>query len=239
MGGLLYISTKTRPDIAFAVGNVARFSSDPSKAHWQAVKRIMRYLQGSQDFGLRYERQKESVFTCTGYADADWGGSQDDRKSTSAYVFQANGAAISWRSQKQTCVALSTAEAEYVSLSAAAQEAIWLRGLLAEIIGGEEKQMELLEDNQSAICMASNPVFHGRTKHVELKYHYVRDQVSKGHICLTYCPTERMIADALTKSLPANKFVQMREWLGLARHPEKECWRSRMLTSDVITEQCN
>lgn len=192
VGGLLYLSTKTRPDIAFAVGNAARFSSDPSKAHWQAVKRIMRYLQGSLDLGLRYQRQKESVFTCTGYADADWGGSQDDRKSTSGYIFQANGAAISWRSQKQTCVALSTAEAEYISLSAAAQEAIWLRGLSAEIAGGKEKQIEVHEDNQSPICMASNPVYHGRTKHVELKYHYVR---TRGHIRLTYCP----IADALTR----------------------------------------
>lgn len=222
VGGLLYLSTKTRPDISFAVGNAARFCSNPSRAHWTAVKRIMRYLRGTQDLGLMYCRE-ESIFSCTGYSDADWGGSLDDSKSTSGYVFKSSGAAISWKSQKQTCVALSTAESEYVALSAASQEALWLKRLIGEITGEDTRPMELMEDNQSAICMATNPVFHGRTKHVELKYHFVRDQVTQGHIKLTYCPSERMVADILTKSLPATKFKNLRDCLGITKYPEEEC----------------
>ena len=125
VGSLLYLSTKTRPDIAFAVGNVARFCSEPNQLHWSAVKRILRYLKGSRDLGLLYHRQ-DTPLSCVGYSDADWGGSLTDRKSTSGYVFQWSAAAVSWRSQKQTCVALSTAESEYIALSAAAQEALWI-----------------------------------------------------------------------------------------------------------------
>lgn len=182
VGGLLYLATKTRPDISFAVGNAARFCADPGRYHWTAVKRIFRYLRGTSDLGLRYGRQ-DSGFACTGYADADWAGSLDDRKSTSGYVFEIGGAAVSWRSHKQTCVALSTAEAEYVSLSAAAQEAV---RLIAEITGGDSRPVNIFEDNQSAMSMATNPVFHGRMKHVEIKFHFVREQVTKGHIDLTY-----------------------------------------------------
>ena len=143
------------------------------------MKRIFRYLRGTSDLGLSYRRQ-DSGFTCSGYADADWAGSLDDRKSTSGYVFGVGGTAVSWRSHKQTCVALSTAEAEYVSLSAAAQEAVWLQRLTAEITGSDERPVTIYEDNQAAICMAINPVFHERTKHIEIKFHFVREQVAKG-----------------------------------------------------------
>lgn len=156
VGSLLYLSTKTRPDIAFAVGNVARFCSEPTKVHFSAVKRIMRYLKGTQDLGLLYHKHSTAL-SCVGYSDADWGGSLDDRKSTSGYVFQWSGAAVSWRSRKQTCVALSTAEAEYIALSAAAQEALWIRQLIGDIVVGSVCPMEIFEDNQSAICLANNP----------------------------------------------------------------------------------
>ena len=122
---------------------------------------------------------------------------------------------MSWRSQKQTCVALSTAEAEYIALSAAAQEALWIRQLIGDIAARSIRPMEILEDNQSTICLANNPVSHGRTKHVELKYHFIRDQVGQGKIILTYCPSQEMIADVLTKSLPTPQFQRLRDLLGV------------------------
>jgi len=122
VGSLLYLSTKTRPDIAYAVSRVTRFCAKPTKEHWAAVKRILRYLKGTSNLGLLY--REDTPAEITGYSDADWAGDVGDRKSTSGYVFLLGGAAISWRSSKQTCVALSTAEVDYVALSAAAQEAV-------------------------------------------------------------------------------------------------------------------
>ena len=132
VGSLQYLSTMTRPDISFAVSNVAKFCSKPSKEHWVAVKRIMRYLKGTLNYGLLYKKNK--LNTCVGYSDADWAGDVNDRKSTSGYIFQVGGTAVSWKSQKQSCTALSTAEAEYVALSQAAQEAIWLRQLNSDLL---------------------------------------------------------------------------------------------------------
>lgn len=160
MGSLLYLSTATRPDITYAVSNVAKFCAKPTKQHWIAVKRILRYLKGTQKYGLLFKTSTEK--DCVGFSDADWGGDLDDRKSTSGYVFQIGGTAISWRSKKQACVALSTAEAEYIAL---AQESVWLQQLLADIKKEPPKKMVIFEDNQSAISIARNPQFHGRSKH--------------------------------------------------------------------------
>ena len=119
--GAYYLSSRTRPDIAYAVSNVAQFSVKPNKQHWTAVKRILRYLQGTKKFGLLYA--KEGSKECVGYSDADWAGDLDNQRSTSGYVFKISGAVVSWRSKKQTCVALSMAEVEYMALANATQEA--------------------------------------------------------------------------------------------------------------------
>ena len=132
IGSLLYLSTKTRPDIAYAVGYVARFSAKPTKEHWTAVKRVLRYLKGTSKFGLLYKGKSSS--NMIGYSDADWAGDIGDRRSTSGYVFLLGGAAISWKSSKHTCVALSTSEAEYIALSAASQEAVWLQQLYSDLL---------------------------------------------------------------------------------------------------------
>ena len=134
VGSLLYLSTWTRPDITYAVNNVARFCARPTKEHWMAVKRIFRYLKGTQDYGLQYH--KEGSAECVGYSDADWAGDTEDRKSTSGYLFSLNGGLVSWRSKNQSCVALSTAEAEYMALASAAQEALWLRQLTSDLSCG-------------------------------------------------------------------------------------------------------
>ena len=124
VGSLQYLSTMKRPDISFAVSNVAKFCSKPSKEHWVAIKRITRYLKGTINYGLLYKESK--LNTRVGYSDANWAGDVNDRESTSGYIFQVGGTAVSWKSEKKSCTALSTAEAEYVALSQAAQEAIWL-----------------------------------------------------------------------------------------------------------------
>ena len=218
VGSLLYLSTRTRPDIAHAVGNVARFCSQPTKQHWNAVKHIMRYLKGTSDYGLLY--QKEEATNLIGYSDADWAGDLDDRKSTSGYLFKLSGAAVSWRSRKQTCVSLSTAEAEYMALAAAAQEAVWIQRLLDDLDKASSPPTRIYEDNQAAICMAKNPQYHGRSKHVDIKYHFVREQVAAGTVELQYCQSKNMVADLLTKGLPSTQFVRLREMLGVKRYSD-------------------
>jgi hypothetical protein len=213
VGSLLYLAMATRPDITFAVSNVAKFFSHPTTQHWTAVKRIMRYLRGTADYGLAFT--PDASGDCVGYSDADWGGDLDDRKSTSGYLFLISGGAVSWRSKKQTCVALSTAEAEYVALASAAQEAIWMSQLTAVLEDRPQEATTLFEDNQSAISMTKNPQFHGRSKHISIKYHFIRDQVEKGAVELKYCPTKEMVADMLTKGLPKEQFMKLRSMAGV------------------------
>ena len=213
VGSLLYLSTKTRPDIAYAVGSVARFCARPTQQHWVALKRILRYLKGTSNYGLSYKGDVGGEIT--GYSDADWAGNITDRKSTSGYVFMQAGAAISWKSRKQSCVALSTAEAEYIALSAAVQEALWLQQLTSDLFNTHAKAMTIFEDNQSTIALAKSQHTHGRTKHVDIKYHFIRDEVEAGQIKISYCPTEDMIGDMFTKGLAIQKFQKFRELVGI------------------------
>uniref|UniRef100_A0A1X7STY0 Reverse transcriptase Ty1/copia-type domain-containing protein n=1 Tax=Amphimedon queenslandica TaxID=400682 RepID=A0A1X7STY0_AMPQE len=188
VGRQLYLSTTTRPDIAFAVSSVAKYTSDPTVQHWKAVKHIIRYLTGTVGYGLMFRKKKTAEVE--GYSDADWAGDIDDRKSILGYLFKLSGASISWRSRKQSCVALSTAEAEYISLATAGQEAIWLSQLINELKRGTEKPVTLYEDNQAAICLSKNPQFHGRSKHIAIKYHFIRDEIQKGTLTVQYCNDE-------------------------------------------------
>ena len=209
----MYLSTRTRPDISFAVGNVARYSSDPKNSHWTAVKRIFRYLKGTINFGIFYT--SDHVNECIGYADADWAGSQTDRKSTSGYCFYMGDSLISWRSSKQTCVALSTAEAEFVSLSAAAQEAVWIRKLQVDLNIAKANPIIIYDDNTAAINLAKSSRNHPKVKHMHIKFSYIRDMVNSNEIQLRYIPTENNISDIFTKGLSTLKFEKMRALLGL------------------------
>ena len=148
-------------------------------------------MKGTSNLGLLYRENNSDEIT--GYSDADWASDAGDRKSTSGYVVLQGGAAISWKSSKQTCVALSTAEAEYVALSAAAQEAVWLQQLSSDLLNRNIRETTIFEDNQSAICLAKSQQVHRRTKHIEIKYHFIRDLAEAGRIKLTYCAPEDMI----------------------------------------------
>ena len=213
VGSLLYAAVATRPDISQAVGVVSKFSSRPTEAHLTAAKRILRYLKGTASLALKYH--KSSNGTLIGYADADWAGDSEDRHSTTGNLFLMAEGPISWLSKKQATVALSTSEAEYVSVSAATQEAVWLRRLLADIQTVPEEPTRIMEDNQGAIGIAKNPIQHARTKHIDIRYHYVREALQKGIISLSYCPTDKMIADLLTKGLPRGRFEVLRKAMGM------------------------
>jgi hypothetical protein len=216
VGALMHLMCATRPDIAFAVGMVARFMETPQDVHWTAVKRIFRYLQGTKSHGIRFKSSGELDFKC--FSDADWAGDVADRKSTSGYVFKLAGGPISWGSKKQSSVSLSTSEAEYIALSLAIQEGKWVHRLLCEILvaaGVETPKLVIFEDNQSCIKMTKNPVNHGRAKHIDIKYHHIRDEVKSGEVEVEYCSTSVMLADLLTKGLPGPRHQELTEGLGI------------------------
>lgn len=212
VGSLLYAAMATRPDIAQAVSAVSKFNANLDASHLTAVKRILRYLKGRVNLALKYERSDCKALI--GYSDADWAGDQDDRWSTTGNIFLLSGGAVSWLSKKQATVALSAAQAEYITLCQAAQEGIWLKRLLCDL-GVESVSTVILEDNQGAIAIAKNPVNHSRTKHIDIRYHYIHECVQNGQIELQYCPTNDMKADIFTKSLARPRFEYLRGEIGL------------------------
>ena len=211
---LLYATIATRPDIAQTVGVVSKYNSNPSQLHLTAAKRILRYLKGTTELAIKYQKlDNESLI---GYSDADWAGDQDDRHSTTGNLFIMAGGPISWLSKKQPIVALSTSEAEYIALSSASQEAVWLRRLLTTTLRvSSNKPVTIMEDNQGAIAMSKNPIAHSRTKHIDIRYHYIREAIQEGLIKVHYCPTNKMLVDILTKPLLKGRFQELRQAMGM------------------------
>ncbi|XP_045791611.1 secreted RxLR effector protein 161-like [Trifolium pratense] len=185
MVGSLRYACNPRPDICHSVGIVSRFMQTPKLSHIQAVKRILRYLQGTMKYGILYPNSYGKKDKPIGYSDSDWSGDKVERKSTMRYVFTLFDCPISSCSKKQNVVALSTCEAEYISACDAACQGIWLQSLLQEMKIDVEDGVELMVDNKSAIILAKNPIAHGRSKHIETKFHFLRDQVTKGRIKLS------------------------------------------------------
>eukprot|EP00253_Pinus_taeda_P034558 PITA_34558 len=193
VGNLMYLTT-TRLDIMYAVSLISRFMERPKEAHWQAAKRIL----------------------------SDWAGSVDDRKSTSGYVFHMGSGAISWASKKHSIVALSTAEAEYVAATAAVCQAVWMRRMLRSLGQEQAKAIVIFCDNSSAIALSKNSVFHKRTKHIDTRFHYIRELVNNGEIVLEHCRTQEQVADILTKPLDQKSFEFLRKCLGMTECPAVE-----------------
>lgn len=212
VGSLLYAAMVTRPDISFAVQALGRHLQSSSDAHWTAGKRILRYLKGTKDIGLVYGESAHGI-TLKGFADADWATDKDTRRSVTGYVFELGGAAITWNSKLQPTVALSTSEAEYMAACAATQEAIHLRRLLGDLGFPQEGPTVILEDNMGCICMSENPVMHRRTKHIDIKFHFIREAIERGDVILTFTSTSTQVADLLTKPLPKARTQKLRDYI--------------------------
>ena len=212
VGSLRYL-TITRPDIVYGVGLVSRYMETPRESHWLAAKRILRYIRGTLNYGLFYNFGEDAKLF--GYSDSDWGGDQDERKSTTGYVFFLGSTAFSWTSKKQSIVALSSCEAEYVAVASTVCEAIWLRNLLKSVCHPQVESTVIHVDNVSAIKLAKNPVQHGRSKHIDTRFHFLRDHVKQKTIELVYCHTKEQVADIFTKPLPIETFRLLREMLGM------------------------
>ena len=198
VGKLNYL-TVTRPDVAFAVSVISQFMDCPRKTHWDAVIRILRYLKGAPGRGLLYK--DHGHIRVKGYTDADWAGSPGDRRSTTGYCVMVGGNLVSWKSKKQTVVARSSAESEYRAMAHTTCELVWVKHLLEELGFAPVTSMGLLCDNQAAVHIASNPVFHERTKHIEVDCHFVREKILQNCIHTVYVKSADQLADLFTKAL--------------------------------------
>lgn len=203
VGSLMYLAQATRPDLAFAISTVSRFNQSFNMSHWNMIKRIFRYLQGTKDLVLKYSAKESSDIV--GYCDASWASNTDDPRSTTGYVFTCQGGAISWNSRKQTTVALSSTEAEYLSLSAATQEAIWLRRLSMQLLIKEDAALQIFCDNKGAIDLSKNSKFSARTKHINVRHHFIKENIRNREIKVDFTPSFDMLADPLTKAVNSAK----------------------------------
>ncbi|GJU69774.1 zinc finger, CCHC-type containing protein [Tanacetum coccineum] len=212
IGSLRYL-LHTRPDLSYSVGLLSRFMQDPKEHHLKAVKQVIRYIKGTKEHGIIYK--KEGGCKITGYSDSSYGINTDQGKGTTGIVFYFGESPITWCTQKQPTVALSSCESEFMAATGAACQALWLKRLLSELTGWEEERITLKVDNISAIALVKNPVFHGRSKHIDIRYHFIRECVENGHINVEHVSGELQRADILTKALPRLKFVTMRQMLGV------------------------
>ena len=201
VGKLMYLMVCTRPDIAYPVGVLSRYMSKPRMPHWQAAKGVVGYLAGTTNFGLTFTGGNLNL---TGYCDADYAGDIDTRRSTTGYVFVLGGGAISWQSKRQSTIAASTTEAEYMAAAAAVKEGLWLRKLLGDM-NINTGTVNILSDNQSAIKLLRNPISSLRSKHIDVIHHFARERVMRKEVAFHYVKTDDQLADNLTKALSAAK----------------------------------
>ena len=220
VGSLMYLMTVSRPDIAHSVGVVSRYSANPSDDHMAAVVRIYAYLKSTMTLGLRYSPQipgSTLSLSLSAFADSDWGGCPDTTRSTTGWLFMLNGGPISWSSKRQKTVALSSCEAEYMASTEAAKEAIWLKGFIQELElpGFKVDAIKLFIDNNAAMKLTKNPEFHGRTKHITMRHHFIRERVLEGDIVPVRIDSANNLADLFTKTLPRATFERLIEGIGM------------------------
>ena len=221
---LMYLMLCTRPDIAFAVRALSKLSSNPMKSHMLAARHLLKYINKTALLSLHLGPFESTSLRPILYSDADWAGDPETRRSTGGYVCiitdpSTHKATVSWSSKKQQTIALSSTEAEYMALTQAAKEAIWVGRFLAELSGNLEhtspKAITVYADNQGSLALAHNREFHARTKHIAIREHYIREKVDEGDIVLKYLATGDMVADCLTKSLSREKVETFRKVMGI------------------------
>jgi hypothetical protein len=187
----------------------------PTEDHFAAVKRIMRYLKGTLSYGVHYKFEADKSVILRGWSDSDYAGDLNDRKSTTGYVFKIGSSAICWSSKKQDIVTLSTTEAEYVSANACACQAIWIRNVMSFLQQKQGKCTLIFCDNSSTIKLSKNPILHGRCKHIDVRFHFLRNLTRDGIVELVHCKTTDQLADILTKPLKLESYCKLREGLGV------------------------
>ena len=202
IGSLMYLAIGTRPDIAFSVNFQNQFNNCNRKQHWIAAIRVRRYLRGTTKLGITYKKSSSKL---EGFVDADWAACTHDRRSYTGFVFTLANGAVTWEVKKQRTVALSTTEAEYMGLTEAAKEAIYLHRFLKQVEIGNKEVIQIYNDNQGAQKLAKNPVFHSRTKHINIRHHFIREVLERDSISLCYQQSAEMMADVLTKALSGLK----------------------------------
>ncbi|XP_042042950.1 secreted RxLR effector protein 161-like [Salvia splendens] len=215
IGSITYTMLRTRPDLAQAISLTSRFMSDHGREHWIVLKWLFRYLKGASSYGLVYKAGAENQGgTLVGFCDSDYASNRDNRRSQTGYVFNLYGTAISWKYGLQHVVSLSTTEAEYIAMTEAVKEAIWVKGIL-EDFGEKQDTVYINCDSSSALCLAKHQVFHERSKHIDVRMHFIRDEIQRGEVGVVKISTEHNAADMLTKSFPAMKFRYCMELVGL------------------------
>ena len=207
----------TRPDIAFAVNRLSQFMHRPTDVHWQAVKRVLRYLVGTLSHGIFL--RSDNPLSVHAFSDADWGGDTDGYVSTNAYVIYLGGSPISWSSKKQRGVARSSTEAEYRAVANTASELRWICSLLSELGVKLPTAPVIYCDNVGATYLCANPVFHSRMKHIALDYHFVRGYIHSGALRVSHVSTKDQLADALTKPLSRTRFIEINNKIGVTKVP--------------------
>jgi len=216
VGSLMYGMISTRPDIAYGVSLVSRFMSKPGKTHWEAAKWLVRYIKGASDLSLVYTSNQSSHCKVQGYCDSDYAGDLDKRRSLSGYVFTVGENTVSWKASLQHVVALSTTEAEYISLTEAVKEGLWLKCFMSEL-GYDQDCAEIYCDSQSAIHLSKNTMYHERTKHIDVRLHFIRDIIAEWVIKVKKICTDVNPADILTKVVPIDKFRNALDLLKLRK----------------------
>jgi hypothetical protein len=218
IGSLRYLCN-SRPDLAYPVGYLSRFMEAPRQEHLGGIKRVLRYVAGTLHWGLHYHpsRKNGGAPQLLGYSDSDLAGDVNDRKSTSGLIFFLAGGPVAWQSAKQKVVALSSCEAEYIAAAAAACEAVWLARLLAELIGGAVLAPKLKVDNKSAIALMKNHVHHDRSKHIDVKFHFIQECCDRKLIDVEFVGTKHQLGDILTKALGRTRFQELRGWIGMKK----------------------
>ena len=212
VGSLMYL-TATRPDMMFVICLISRYMAKPMDLHLQVAKRALRYLKGTVNYGIHYKKGEDGKLLA--FTDSDYAGDMDDRKSTSGYVFMMGSSAVSWCSKKQPIVTLSTTEAEFVAAAVCACQGIWIKRVLKELGQLDEGCTTIMCDNSSTIKLSKNPVLHGRSKHIDVRFHFLRNLTKEGIITLVHCGSQDQIADIMTKPLKLESFQKLRALMGV------------------------
>ncbi len=222
VGALMYVATCTRPDISFAVGELGRFTHQPTQAHLSAAKRVIRYLRGAKEYKIKYRSYANQDISpkLIGYVDADFASDVDTRRSVSGHVFTFGNSPIAWRSKRQPITATSTAEAEYIALSDCGKSSLALGNIVQELTDENPFPTRIYEDNRTALMIANNESSTKRTKHIDVKYHHIKDLIRLKKICITDISSDEQLADIFTKPLPRE------------RH---ECLTSQLLSCERTT----